>query len=181
MNLRGAEDKDVEAIQAIYAHHVLTGLGTFEEIPPTLAEMAQRCAAVLDRGLPWLVAEESGLVLGYAYAGPFRTRAAYRFTVEDSVYVAEAARGRGIGRALLTALIRDCQAMGLRQMVGVIGDSGNRASIGLHRSLGFELKAVAPAVGWKFDRWVDVVWMQRSLGPGATAPPDAPGIQGMGP
>jgi len=156
MNLRGAEDSDVEAIQAIYAHHVLTGLGTFEEEPPTTAEMANRCAAILDRGLPWLVAEEGGLVLGYGYAGPFRSRAAYRYTVEDSVYVAEAARGRGIGKALLSALIRDCEAMGLRQMVGVIGDSGNRASIALHRTLGFELKAVAPAVGWKFDRWVDV-------------------------
>jgi phosphinothricin acetyltransferase len=181
MELRGAEEKDVDAIQAIYAHHVLHGLGTFEEIPPTPAEMAGRVAAVLDRGLPWLVAEEGGLVLGYAYAGPFRTRAAYRFTVEDSVYVTEAARGRGIGKALLSTLIQQCQGMGLRQMVGVIGDSGNRASIGLHRSLGFDLKAVAPGVGWKFDRWVDVVWMQRSLGSGATTSPDGPGIQGMGP
>ena len=181
MKLRGAEGSDVEAIQAIYAHHVLTGLGTFEEVPPTPAEMAERCAAVTDRGLPWLVAEEEGLVLGYGYAGPFRTRAAYRYTVEDSVYVAEAARGRGIGKALLAALITECDAMGLRQMVGVIGDSANRASIGLHRSLGFELKAVVPAVGWKFERWVDVVWMQRSLGAGATAAPDAPGIGGMGP
>ena len=119
-------------------------------------------------------------MLGYAYAGPFRTRAAYRFTVEDSVYVAEAARGRGIGKALLQAVIAECEAMGLRQMVGVIGDSGNAASIALHRALGFELKAIVPAVGWKFERWVDVVWMQRALGPGAEAPPDGPGIGGMG-
>ena len=181
MKLRGAEERDVEAIQAIYAHHVLHGLGTFEQVPPTAIEMAGRCAAVLDRGLPWLVAEEGGLVLGYGYAGPFRTRAAYRFTVEDSIYVAEAARGRGIGKALLSALIVQCEALGMRQMVGVIGDSANRSSIALHRSLGFELKAVVPAVGWKFERWVDVVWMQRALGPGATAAPDAAGIGGMGP
>lgn len=180
MNLRRADGGDVEAIQAIYAHHVLHGLGTFEEVPPTPAEMAERCAAVADCGLPWLVAEEGSLVLGYAYAGPFRTRAAYRFTVEDSVYVAEAARGRGVGKALLSALVAECEALGLRQMVGVIGDSGNRASIALHRSLGFDLKAVVPAVGWKFERWVDVVWMQRALGPGATALPDGPGIGGMG-
>ncbi len=179
MRLRPAEPGDIPAIQAIYAHHVLTGLGTFEEEPPSEAEMANRCAAVLDRGLPWLVAEE-GEVLGYAYAGPFRTRAAYRFTVEDSVYVAEGARGRGVGRALLTAIIAECEAMGLRQMVGVIGDSGNAASIALHKALGFEHLAVVPAVGWKFDRWVDVVWMQRALGPGAAAAPDGPGIAGMG-
>ena len=179
MRLRPAEPEDVPAIQAIYAHHVLTGLGTFEEVPPTRAEMAERHAAVVGRGLPWLVAED-GEVLGYAYAGPFRTRAAYRFTVEDSVYVAEAARGRGIGKALLQAVIAECEAMDLRQMVGVIGDSGNAASIALHRALGFELKAIVPAVGWKFERWVDVVWMQRALGPGADAPPDGPGIGGMG-
>lgn len=180
MRLRPAEPGDIGAIQAIYAHHVRTGLGTFEEEPPSTAEMANRCAAVLDRGLPWLVAED-GEVLGYAYAGPFRTRAAYRFTVEDSVYVADAARGRGVGKALLTAIITQCEAMGLRQMVGVIGDSGNAPSIALHKALGFELKAVVPAVGWKFGRWVDVVWMQRALGPGASVPPDGPGIGGMGP
>ena len=179
MRLRSAEPGDVTAIQAIYAHHVMTGLGTFEEVPPTPAEMAKRCAAVLDRGLPWLVAED-GEVLGYAYAGPFRTRAAYRFTVEDSVYVAEAARSKGVGRALLAAIVEECEAMGLRQMVGVIGDSSNTASIALHRALGFELKAIVPAVGWKFERWVDVVWMQRALGPGASTPPDAAGIGGMG-
>ena len=181
MRLRPATPEDVPQVQAIYAHHVLTGLGTFEEVPPGAAEMAGRCAAVLDRGLPWLVAEADGEVLGYAYAGPFRTRAAYRFTVEDSVYVAEAARGRGIGKALLAAVIAECEAMGLRQMVGVIGDSGNAASIALHKACGFELTAIVPAVGWKFGRWVDVVWMQRALGPGASTPPDAPGIGGMGP
>jgi phosphinothricin acetyltransferase len=179
VRLRPAEPEDVPAIQAIYAHHVLHGLGTFEEVPPSPAEMAERCAAVVDRGLPWLVAED-GDVLGYAYAGPFRTRAAYRFTVEDSVYVAEAARGKGVGRALLAAIIAECETMGLRQMVGVIGDSGNAASIALHRACGFELNAIVPAVGWKHGRWVDVVWMQRALGPGASDPPDRPGISGMG-
>ena len=180
MRLRAATPEDVPAIQAIYRHHVLTGLGTFEEVPPTQAEMALRIAAVIERGLPWLVADE-GDVVGYAYAGPFRTRAAYRFTVEDSVYVAEAARGKGVGKALLEAIVGECEAMGLRQMVGVIGDSGNAASIGLHRALGFETTAIVPAVGWKFERWVDVVWMQRALGPGAEVPPEGPGIGGMGP
>jgi L-amino acid N-acyltransferase YncA len=181
MRLRRAERGDLEAVQAIYAHHVLNGLGTFEEQPPTLAEMAERHDAVCARGLPWLVAEEEeGTVAGYAYAGPFRTRAAYRYTVEDSVYVAEEARGRGVGKALLLALIDECERLGLRQIVGVIGDSGNVASIGLHRACGFELKAVLPGLGWKFDRWVDVIWMQRALGRGARLAPDAPGIQGMG-
>ena len=180
MRLRRAEGRDIRAIRAIYAHHVLSGLGTFEEVPPTPAEMAERHAAVTGRGLPWLVAEDEGEVLGYGYAGPFRTRAAYRYTVEDSIYVAEAARGGGIGKALLAALIAECEAMGLRQMVGVIGDSGNSASIALHRALGFEFLAALPGLGWKFERWVDVVWMQRALGPGASSDPDAPGIGGMG-
>ena len=179
MRLRPAQPEDIPAVQAIYAHHVLHGLGTFEEIPPTQAEMASRCAAVVERGLPWLVAEE-GEVLGYAYAGPFRTRAAYRFTVEDSVYVADVARGKGIGRALLAAVISECEAMGLRQLIGVIGDSGNAASIALHRACGFDLTAIIPDVGWKFERWVDVVWMQRALGAGDSAPPDGPGVGGMG-
>ena len=179
MRLRPAQPEDIPAVQAIYAHHVLHGLGTFEEIPPTQAEMANRCAAVVERGLPWLVAEE-GEVLGYAYAGPFRTRAAYRFTVEDSVYVADVARGKGIGRALLAAVISECEAMGLRQLIGVIGDSGNAASIALHRACGFDLTAIIPDVGWKFERWVDVVWMQRALGAGDSAPPDGPGVGGMG-
>ena len=179
MRLRPAEPEDIPAIQAIYAHHVLHGLGTFEEVPPTASEMASRCAAVVERGLPWLVAEE-GEVLGYAYAGPFRTRAAYRFTVEDSVYVADGARAKGIGRALLTAIVAECEAMGLRQLVGVIGDSGNAASIALHRACGFGLTAIVPDVGWKFGRWVDVVWMQRALGPGDSAPPDGPGVSGIG-
>ena len=176
MTLRPATTGDLTAIQAIYAHHVLNGLGTFEEAPPTVEEMAVRFAAVRDRGLPWLVAEEDGKVLGYAYAGAFRPRAAYRYTVEDSIYVAPHAAGRGLGRSLLQALIADCEARGLRQMAAVIGDSGNAASIGLHTSCGFELKAVLPGLGFKFGRWVDVVWMQRALNDGVGRAPDAPGL-----
>lgn len=180
MILRPAAAADFEAIQEVYAHHVLNGLGTFEEDPPSAAEMMRRHAAVRGWGLPYLVAEDGGRILGYAYAGAFRTRAAYRFTVEDSVYVAEDARGRGVGRALLEAVIADCDGLGLRQMIGVIGDSGNAASIALHRACGFELKAVLPGLGWKFGRWVDVVWMQRALNQGVKEPPDGPGLAGLG-
>ena len=176
MQLRPAALADLEAVAAIYGRHVLDGLGTFEEVPPSLEEIARRHAAVRAKGLPWLVAELDGAVKGYAYAGPFRPRAAYRYTVEDSVYVAPDALGRGLGRALLQAVIAECEAMGLRQMVAVIGDSGNAASIGVHRACGFELKTVAPSVGWKFGRWVDIVWMQRPLNAGSASPPDAPGL-----
>jgi phosphinothricin acetyltransferase len=177
MQLRPATLADLEAVAAIYGHHVLHGLGTFEETPPSLDEIARRHAAVRGKRLPWLVAEIDGLVKGYAYAGPFRPRPAYRYTVEDSVYIAHDAAGRGIGKALLQAVIDACEAMGLRQMMAVIGDSGNAASIGLHQACGFELKTVVPAVGWKFGRWVDVVWMQRALNDGAASPPDAPGLE----
>jgi phosphinothricin acetyltransferase len=138
--------------------------------------MGRRRAAFLDRGLPYLVAELDGEVVGYCYAGPFRLRAAYRYTVEDSVYVSPRAVGAGVGKALLTALIQACEDLGLRQMCAVIGDSGNAASIGLHASLGFEKKGVFPAMGHKFGRWVDLVWMQRSLNGGGDTPPDAPGL-----
>ena len=176
MTLRPAQTADLEAIQAIYAHHVTHGLGTFEEVPPSVAAMAERLEAVRSKGLPWLVAEEGGRVLGYAYAGPFRPRAAYRFTVEDSVYVSPDALGWGRGRALLMAVIAECEALGLRQMAAVIGDSGNAASIGLHKACGFEMKAVLPGLGFKFGRWVDVVWMQRTLNAGAGEPPGGPGL-----
>ena len=176
MPIRPARPEDLDAIAAIYGHHVSTGLGTFEEIPPSAAEMGERLANVLGKGLPWLVMDEGGRLEGYAYAGPFRPRAAYRYTVEDSVYVAPDATGRGVGKALLSAVIADCENLGLRQMAAVIGDSGNAASIGLHRSLGFEQTAVLPSVGFKFGRWVDVVWMQRALNGGAETLPDAPGL-----
>ncbi|NGM50485.1 N-acetyltransferase [Caulobacter sp. 602-2] len=176
LTIRPSTDADVPAITAIYGWNVLNGLGTFEEVPPDQAEMARRRAAFLDRGLPYLVAEQDGKVLGYAYAGPFRLRAAYRYTVEDSIYVAPDAAGKGVGKALLQALIEACEGLGLRQICAVIGDSGNAASIGVHAALGFEHKGVFPAMGYKFGRWVDLVWMQRSLNGGGDTPPDAPGM-----
>lgn len=171
MQVRDSRPEDLPAIQAIYAHHVLTGLATFEEVPPDVEEMGRRRADVLGRGLPYLVAEEDGRVLGYAYAGPYRLRSAYRFAVEDSIYVDPAAVGRGLGVALLSAVVEAATAAGCRQMIAVIGDSANAASIGVHRRLGFEHVGVLSAVGFKFGRWVDSVLMQRTLGPGAETLP----------
>jgi phosphinothricin acetyltransferase len=171
MQIRNAKPEDVPAVQAIYSHHVMHGLGTFETVPPDLGEMQRRYAQITGDGFPYLVAEADGRVLAYAYANHFRTRAAYRSTVEDSIYVAPDAAGRGVGKALLTALVERCSAIGLRQMLAVIGDSGNAGSISVHRACGFEHTGVMTAVGWKFERWVDVVIMQRALGPGAAAPP----------
>jgi phosphinothricin acetyltransferase len=171
MQIRDANLADMTAVQAIYAHHVANGLGTFETEAPGLEEMQRRYAQITGDGFPYLVAEDAGRLLGYAYANHFRTRAAYRNSVEDSIYVAPEAAGRGIGKALLGALIERCTALGLRQMLALIGDSGNAGSIGVHRSCGFEPSGVMKAVGWKFDRWVDVVIMQRTLGVGATEPP----------
>ena len=177
MIVRSATPADAVAIARIYAHHVRQGLGTFEDAPPDTDEMVGRIVAVTERGLPWLVADD-GEVAGYAYVSPFRTRAAYRYVVEDSVYVAPERAGRGVGKALLGALIERCDGLGLRQMIAIIGDSGNQGSIRLHASLGFDHIGVAPAVGWKHGRWVDVVWMQRALGPGAD---EAPGQLDVGP
>jgi len=164
MKVRTATGADVEAIAAIYAHHVLNGMGTFEEIPPTPAEMAARMATVQALGLAWFVAEgQDGRILGYAYAGPFRTRTAYRHTVEDSVYVAAGAEGRGVGRALLTAVIDASRAAGMKQMLALIGDSANAGSIALHKAMGFEPAGVMRDVGFKAGRWLDVVVMQKAL------------------
>jgi phosphinothricin acetyltransferase len=171
MQIRPAVPEDLAAIHAIYAHHVLHSLGTFETESPGVAEMRRRHGQVTGDGFPYLVADGAGAVLGYAYASHFRTRAAYRNTVEDSIYVAADASGRGVGTALLNALIDRCAALGLRQMLAVIGDSGNAASIVLHRRCGFAQVGTMQAVGWKFDRWIDVVVMQRALGDGASAPP----------
>lgn len=166
MLVRESRLEDLGRIQAIYSHHVLNGLASFEEVPPDVAEMDRRRRDVLGRGLPYLAAEIDGIVAGYAYAGPYRLRTAYRFTVEDSIYIDPRFTGHGLGRALLTAVIARCTAAGCRQMVAVIGDSGNGASIGLHRRLGFEPVGVLKSVGFKFGRWVDSVLMQRTLGPG---------------
>ena len=170
--LRQVEEADFAAIQAIYAHHVRHGLGTFEETPPDTAELVRRWRAVRAAGLPYLVAAPAdGAVLGFAYAAPYRPRRAYRFAVEDSVYIAPDQPRRGTGRALVSALIDDCTGLGMRQMVAVIGDRDNHGSIGLHAGLGFERVGHLPAVGFKLGRWVDVVIMQRALGPGAETPP----------
>lgn len=172
MLVRNSRPDDLERIQVIYAHHVLTGLASFEEVPPDVAELERRRSDILGRGLPYLVAEIDGAVAGYAYAGPYRPRTAYRFTVEDSIYVDPAHIGRGVGRALLADVIARCEQAGCRQMIAVIGDSGNAASVGVHRSLGFEQAGVLKSVGFKFGRWVDCVLMQRALNAGDSTLPD---------
>ncbi len=164
MQLRAATDADIAAIQAIYAHHVLHGLASFEVEPPSVEEMRRRFAAVTGAGYPYLVAATVDGVLGYAYASAYRARPGYRYTVEDSVYVAAEAVGRGIGRRLLTALIDGCERLGYRQMLAVIGDSANTASISLHERCGFSHCGTLRSVGFKFGRWVDSVIMQRALG-----------------
>ncbi len=173
--LRPCREGDAAALQAIYAYHVRHGLASFETDPPDRDEMRRRWRTVVERGFPYLVAEHDGEIVGYAYASPYRTRAAYRYSAENSVYVRHGWEGRGIGKSLLAALIEACEAQGLRQMIAVIGDSGNHASIGLHRSLGFAMVGTISAAGYKFGRWVDTVLMQRALGPGAAAPPPDPG------
>jgi phosphinothricin acetyltransferase len=176
MTLRPADASDASAVARIYGHHVLHGAGTFEETPPVASEIVARMTAVRDLGLPYLVAEEAGQVVGFAYAAPFRTRAAYRYTVEDSVYISPDRMGQGLGRALLSEVIARCEALGLRQMLALIGDSANAGSIGLHRSLGFEDIGVARAVGLKHGRWLDVVMMQRALNGGDASDPTWPGL-----
>jgi phosphinothricin acetyltransferase len=172
--IRPGRDDDVAAIAAIYGWNVEHGTGTFELEAPELAEMARRRDDVVGKGLPWLVAEQAGSVLGYAYANHFRPRPAYRYCLEDSIYLAPQATGRGLGRLLLAELVARCEAVGARQMLAVIGDSANLASIAVHRALGFEPAGTLRAAGWKFDRWIDVVLMQRRLGSGdSRAPGDA--------
>jgi phosphinothricin acetyltransferase len=172
MRLRDAEPRDLPEIAAIYGHHVRHGTGTFEEVPPDEAEMEARIRRVQSAGCAWLVAEEAGHVLGYAYYAPYRDRTAYRFTAENSVYVREDVRGQGLGKALVAALLEHAAAQGFRQMIAVIGDSENVGSIGLHISLGFRQVGVLRSAGLKFGRWLDVVQMQRALGEGDRTIPD---------
>ncbi len=168
---RDATEADMPAIQEIYRHHVLFGLASFEETPPDVAEMAARREAVLSSGLPYLAAEIDGRVLGYCYATAYRPRPAYRYTIEDSVYVADGFSGRGIGAALLENLIERCEAGPWRQMIAIVGNSGNAGSIALHRRLGFRHVGTFGAIGFKLGGWVDTLLMQRALGAGETAPP----------
>ena len=171
VHVRDATDDDMAAIQAIYAHHVLHGISSFEEVPPTVDDMRARRAGVLGHGLPYLTAELDGRVVGYAYATPYRPRAAYRFTVEDSVYAADGLAGRGIGSALMAELIARCEQGPWRQMIAVIGNSGNVGSRALHARHGFTYVGTLANAGFKFGGWVDSVLMQRPLGEGARSLP----------
>ena len=168
--IRPSRDEDIAAITAIYAHHVLNGTGTFEIDPPSVADMTSRRADVLAKGLPFIVAEEAGQVIGYAYCTWFKPRPAYRFSAEDSIYLAPGVHGKGIGRALLAELAAQAERVGIRKLIAVIGDSSNAGSIGVHRSLGFEHVGILKSCGWKFDQWLDVVLMEKALGPGDSTP-----------
>ena len=172
LHIRPSRDEDVAAITAIYAHHVLNGTGTFETTPPTQADMAARRADVLGKALPYLVAEDGdGQVLGFAYCNWFKPRPAYRYSAEDSIYLADAARGRGIGTQLLRALCEAAEAAGVRKLIAVIGDSANVGSVSVHRAQGFNDVGVMRNVGWKFERWLDVVLMDKVLGAGRSTAP----------
>jgi L-amino acid N-acyltransferase YncA len=173
-----ASDIDMPAVREIYARHVMTGLASFEEEAPSLEEMRERRSHVLRRDLPYLVAKIDGRVVGYAYATPYRARSAYRFSIENSVYVLDGTAGVGVGSALLSALIARCETGGWRQMIAIIGDSANAASIGLHASQGFHRVGALLAVGFKHGRWVDSVLMQRELGEGSSTLPPLPGSSG---
>lgn len=176
LSVREAAEADFPAITRIYAYWVKEACGTFELEPPVETEMLARHAYIKALGMPWLVAEQNGSVVGYAYAGPFRAREAYRYMVEDSIYLDPAARGTGAGGALLDHLIQICSEKGARQMVAVIGDSENEASIAIHRSRGFVDSGRFLSAGWKLDGWRDVIFMQLALGQGDNTPPDASGL-----
>lgn len=169
--IRPSRAEDTAAITAIYAHHVLHGTGTFEIDPPSQSDMAARRAEVVARGLPWLVTEDAGQVTGFAYCNWFKPRPAYRFSAEDSVYIAPHAKGQGLGRALLAELAAQAERAGVRKLIAVIGDSANTGSIGVHRSVGFTHVGVLQSCGWKFEKWLDVVLMEKALGQGDTTAP----------
>jgi phosphinothricin acetyltransferase len=169
--IRNAAERDAADLHAIYAHYVLHGFGTFEEVPPGVPSFEDKIRTVAGHGLPFLVAEQGSNIVGYAYASPFRPRTGYRYSVEDSVYVRDDLRGRGLGLTLLKALVPRCEATGTRQIVAVIGDSENRGSIGVHERAGFEHVGIVRGVGFKLGRWVDIVMMQRTLNGGTTTTP----------
>ncbi len=172
--MRPARPEDLAGIHAIYSHHVLHGLASFEEVPPSVDELGNRYRDITGRGLPYLVAELGGVVAGYGYCSPYRARSAYRHSLEDSVYIRHDMTGRGVGKALLGELVRRCEALGYHQLIAVIGDSGHAASIGVHAACGFLRVGTLRSVGFKFGRWVDSVIMQRPLGPGDGASPSRP-------
>jgi len=172
--IRPSDDQDMAAITAIYNHHVLHGTGTFETTPPTQADMTARRADVLAKGLPYLVVEEDGEVLGFAYCQWFKPRPAYRFSAEDSIYLHPDAAGKGLGKVLLAELALRAEAAGIRKLIAVIGDSSNAGSVGVHRALGFAPVGVFKSCGWKFGQWLDIVLMEKTLGEGDTTPPEAP-------
>lgn len=171
MHIRAAVNDDMAAIQRIYARYVLTSTATFEEAVPTVAEMQARRAHVVEQGFPYLVAEINNDIVGYSYASPYRPRIAYRYTIEDSIYIAEGQVGKGVGRALLTELIKLCERGPWRQMVAVIAGANNNASITLHRKLGFIDAGVQKSTGFKFNQWIDVIFLQRALGAGDASTP----------
>lgn len=172
LTIRPSRDEDIATITAIYAHHVLNGTGTFETEAPSAADMAARRTDVLGKNLPYLVAEENGEVLGFAYCNWFKPRPAYRFSAEDSIYMSEAARGKGLGGQLLVALSQAAEAAGVRKLIAVIGDSANVGSVGVHRRNGFTHVGVLKDCGWKFGEWRDVVLMEKVLGEGSTTKPE---------
>lgn len=171
IKIRPSRDTDVAAITAIYAHHVLTGTGTFEITPPTETDMVSRRQDVLSKNLPYLVVEDGEGILGFAYCNWFKPRPAYRFSAEDSIYLDPRAQGKGLGKLLLQELMAQAERAGVRKLIAVIGDSANQGSIGVHTACGFSHVGVLGACGWKFERWLDVVLMERAIGAGATTPP----------
>ncbi len=173
-NIRASRDEDVPAITAIYAHHVLNGTGTFETIPPTPEDMAARRADVLSKELPYLIAEQDGQILGFAYCTWFKPRPAYRYSAEDSIYMADGARGQGAGKQLLAALAKEAEAAGIRKLIAVIGDSANQGSVRVHEAIGFSPVGVLKSCGWKFGKWLDVVLMEMPLGGSDSTSPELP-------
>ena len=173
--IRPSSDQDIPAITAIYAHHVLNGTGTFETVPPTAQDMTARRADVLSKELPYLVAEEDGRILGFAYCNWFKPRPAYRYSAEDSIYMADGERGRGAGKQLLAALATQAEAAGVRKLIAIIGDSANQGSVRVHEAVGFMPVGVLKSCGWKFGKWLDVVLMEKPLGLGDSTSPELPG------